>query len=88
MNKKVQIIQGTPFETGSKVWQQMVLPCLAATKGQPKSSIGSFYMGVLSALAGSMTADFDSDSVAKALRQVADEVETLSQNNQLDSNIH
>jgi uncharacterized membrane protein len=88
MNNKKQVIEGTPFESGSQVWQKMVLPCFKAITGQPQNLIGQFYMGILSGLAGSMTADFGADVVAKALRQVADEVESISGNGKFDGKTH
>jgi len=88
MNNKKQVIEGTPFESGSQVWEKMVLPCLKATKGQPQNLIGQFYMGILSGLSGSMTADFGADVVARALRQVADKVESMQEDGQFDGKTH
>lgn len=83
MKKNTEIIEGTPFESGSLVWQKMVLPFLSSVQGQPKKAIGQFYMGILSAFSGSMCADFDAKTVASALRELADQVEMVEENGEL-----
>lgn len=83
MKKQAEIIEGTPFEAGSLVWEKMVLPVLSSAKNQPRNAIGQFYMGVLSALSGSMCADFNVKTVAEALRQIAEEVEKSQKNGEL-----
>lgn len=76
-HKVTTVIQGTPFEAGAGVWDKLVLPCFAATKGQPPKHVQQFYAGLLTACMGAMAADFGMDRALVIVRTLADKLEGM-----------
>jgi len=71
------VIQGTPFEAGAGVWEKLVLPCFAATKGQHPKHVQQFYAGLLTACMGAMVADFGHEKAVSIARTLTDALEGM-----------
>ena len=76
-HKVVATIRGTPFEAGAGVWEQLVLPCFSAVRGQPPLHVKQFYAGILTACMGAMTADFGHQQAVNILRTLADSLDSM-----------
>lgn len=65
-------IEGTPFEVGVQVFSKVVIPCLGAISKESPADIHKFYCGLLSAVMGSMVADFGHETTSYILRALLD----------------
>lgn len=68
-------IKGTPFQAGSNVFIDVVMPCLKAVDGRPQQEIEHFYAGMISALMGSMVADFGHEKTLLILQTLVDQLQ-------------
>lgn len=76
-HKVIATIQGTPFQAGAGVWEQLVLPCFSAVRDQPPIHVKQFYAGILTACMGAMAADFGHQQAVNILRTLADSLDSM-----------
>ncbi len=70
-------IQGTPVEVGAQIFEKFCLPALKATEGRPANEIKQLYAGFLSAVMGSMAADFGHAHAVQLVDVIADSFSKL-----------